>query len=250
MGLQRRGCREAVGDDVVVPIRAHGAEEPEPMHLDRGRPVHEDLHPCAHRVAAQVDQHLYAVGAYAPYRLLDRLGAHVDEMLERALDALTQRTVLARADRIGVDLEAAAVVPLPEFGQKVGDRMQAKVVRDVTDPQARPARGRNRGGRQQTGALAMDVGEAARDRQLLGCGERQRERVQRDEHVLGALRKLRDMGAHFIDARRPVRPVADHLPRAQQRVNDVSRRRPFPARRKGGVSLPRIGRVRPAPRPG
>ncbi len=184
------------------------------MHLDRRRPVHEDLHPAAHRVAAQVDQDLYAVGAYAPCRLLDRLGAHVDEMLERALDAPTQRTVVARADRIGVDFEAAAVVSLPEFGQKVGDRVQAKVERDVSDPQARPARGESRRGRHRTGALAMDVGEAARDRQLLGCGERQRERVQRDEHVLGALRQLRDVRAHFIDARRPVRPVADHLPRA------------------------------------
>ncbi len=222
--------RESVGDDVVEPIRAERSQEAQPVHLQGSRPRHEDLRPRAQRVAVQVDQDLDAVGADALHRRLRGVVAGVDEMLERVLDAPAQRAVLVRPDRVGEYVEAAAVVPLPELGEQVGDRVQAEVAGYVPDLEARPARRRAQRFRVAASARAIGRREALRDRQLLRRRQRQSERVQGNQRVRGALRQSRDVFVNFVERRRPIGPVADELPRGQERVGHVSRGRLFPQR--------------------
>ncbi len=144
--LQRIRREEAVGDDEVDPVRAERAEVAEPAHLHGRRSQREDLAARAARVAVEVDQHVDAV---VPDALRDARGglvADVDEAVERTLDALAQRRVLANADAVCRDLEARAVVSLPHFAQQECDRMIAKVRRNVAEPQlgGAPLRARRR----------------------------------------------------------------------------------------------------------
>src|SRR5208337_1648904 len=87
--LRRRGD-EAIGEQVVVPVRPERAQVTQPAHLHRRRAQRKNLAFLVRGVAVQIEQHADAVAAYPPRELASRFAARVDPVLEAARDALAE----------------------------------------------------------------------------------------------------------------------------------------------------------------
>jgi len=94
------------------------------------------------RIAVQVEDDGDAIGADPLDDALWRLGGHVGEMLEGALDPLPHGTRIAGQQTVGEHFEGPAVDPLPQLHHQVHARMRTEVRRHEADAQpfAGPAR--------------------------------------------------------------------------------------------------------------
>ena len=126
---------EAVGQDVVVAIRAERSGKADAVHLDRRRPEREDLASRMDHVAAGIEEDGNPILHDATRRVFDRLRAHVDEVIERRLKTRPRRAAVVRAVRVTEHLEALPIVPLDHFGQEIRERVRAKVGPDIRDAQ-------------------------------------------------------------------------------------------------------------------
>src|SRR5262249_31363669 len=127
MRLRRARAHEAVGDDVVVPGRAEGAEIPQPGELHRRGSQREDLALRVRRVTVEIDEQLDSIAANAPGDMLSWLRAAIDEVLGRPRDALSERARVTREQAVCEGLDSRAIDALQTFDQQMPDGMIAKV---------------------------------------------------------------------------------------------------------------------------
>src|SRR5438105_6937819 len=127
MGLLPGWCDEAVSKDVVVVVGAERAWKANAVDLNRRRAQCENLAASVDHVAAGVEKDSDTVVAHATRGLLEGFGAHIDEMVEGAREARALRASVIGAERIAVDLEASAIMPLDHFAQQICKRMGAEV---------------------------------------------------------------------------------------------------------------------------
>ena len=119
----------AIGDDIVDERRG-GAEALEIDH-ERRRPIGKHRAAVAGGEARQVDDDVDLLLADQPRHLEVHHGAHVGEAIEDMFQTRTHGASVACTIGNGVDLEAPPIVPFDQPGEHVGDRVFAKIRREV-----------------------------------------------------------------------------------------------------------------------
>src|SRR5213593_4189469 len=109
------GHGKAIGEDVVIPRRAHGARETDAVHLDWCRAKGKDVFPAVERVAVAVEENGDPVLSDALRNAGCRLFADIGEMLESRPRPALERIVVVAPETVGEHLQAGAIDLFPEL---------------------------------------------------------------------------------------------------------------------------------------
>ena len=172
----------AIGNDVVHEVSPGRPGITQVVHLDRCWTQREDLASAATRVALEIDEDVDTVPSNTPGGRVERFVADVDEAIERGHEPAPTLAAVVGTERVGDDLEAAAVVTL----EQPGGEMRGGMVVEVRGSSSRCGAGRRgaapaRRERRRRGRPFADSRRvAARD------VEPQRRRHAHDDRVEGA----------------------------------------------------------------